>query len=47
MKVRICFELSTRDDGGNINGTFGLAMTIGESDKEARPGGYEGRKEIL
>ena len=34
MNVRICFELSTRDDGGNINGTFGLAMTIGESDKE-------------
>lgn len=34
MNVRICFELSTRDDDGNINGTFGLAMTIGESDKE-------------
>lgn len=34
MKVRVCFELSTRDDDGNVNGTFGLAMTIGESDKE-------------
>ena len=34
MKVRVCFELSTRDDDGNIDGTFGLAMTIGESDKE-------------
>lgn len=34
MKVRVCFELSTRDDDGNISGTFGLAMTIGESDKE-------------
>lgn len=34
VNVRICFELSTRDDDGNINGTFGLAMTIGESDKE-------------
>lgn len=34
VNVRICFELSTRDDDGNINGTFGLAMTMGESDKE-------------
>lgn len=34
MKIRVCFELSTRDESGNINGTFGLAMTIGESEKE-------------
>lgn len=34
MKIRVCFELSTRDEDGNINSTFGLAMTIGESEKE-------------
>lgn len=34
MKVRICFELSTRDDTGDIESTFGLAMTIGETEKE-------------
>lgn len=34
MKIRICFELSTRDDAGNIDSTFGLEMAIGESDKE-------------
>lgn len=34
MKVRICFELSSRDENGNIDSTFGLAMTIGDSEKE-------------
>ena len=34
MKIRICFELCTRDDAGNITDTFGLAMAIGESDRE-------------
>ncbi|WP_304964929.1 hypothetical protein [uncultured Oscillibacter sp.] len=34
MNVRICFELSSRDENGNIDSTFGLAMTIGESEKE-------------
>ena len=34
MKIRICFELCTRDEAGNIADTFGLAMAIGESDRE-------------
>lgn len=34
MKIRACFELFTRDEGGNISDTFGLSMTIGESEKE-------------
>lgn len=34
MKVRVCFELCTRDEAGNIESIFGLAMTIGESGKE-------------
>ena len=34
MNVRICFELSSRDENGNIDSTFGLAMAIGESEKE-------------
>ena len=34
MKVRVCFELNTRDEAGNVDSTFGLAMTIGESEKE-------------
>lgn len=34
MKIRICFELCTRDEAGNVADTFGLAMNIGESDRE-------------
>ena len=34
MRVRVCFELNTRDEAGNVDSTFGLAMTIGESEKE-------------
>lgn len=34
MKIRVCFELSTRNEAGNVDSTFGLSMTIGESDKE-------------
>ncbi len=34
MKIRVCFELSTRDEDGNINNTFGLSMSIGEIEKE-------------
>lgn len=34
MKIRVCFELSTRNEAGNVDSTFGLSMTIGESGKE-------------
>ena len=34
MKVRVCFELNTRDEAGNIADTLGLAVAIGESDRE-------------
>ncbi len=33
MKIQLFFELSTRDDDGNIDNTFGLAMTFGEVEK--------------
>ena len=31
MKIRVCFELCTRDEDKNIDGIFGLAMEIGET----------------
>ena len=34
MKIRVCFELCTRDETGNITDTFGLAIIIGESARE-------------
>ncbi len=34
MEIRVCFELSSRNESGNIDSTFGLAMTIDESEKE-------------
>ena len=34
MDIRICFELCTRDENGDIDSMLGLAMTIGESDGE-------------
>ncbi len=34
MKIKLFFELSTRDEDGNIDNTFGLAMTFGETEKE-------------
>ena len=34
MKIRVYFELCTRDEAGAVADTFGLAMTIAESDRE-------------
>lgn len=33
MEIRVCFELLTRDENGNIDSTFGLDINMGENEK--------------